>query len=99
MPISTTQTNQRTTTNSQNYRHVVMLVSGLVVVASGIAAALNAAVRNLMISAIVVGLVFLPALVGRWVDVVMPPSLQRRYALVLVAGPYLGGYWRGYPGW
>jgi hypothetical protein len=99
MPISTTQTNQRTTTNSQNYRHVVMLVSGLVFLASGIAAALNADVRNLMISAILVGLVFLPALVERWVDVVIPPNLQLQYALLLVAGPYLGGYWYWYPAW
>ena len=92
MTTSSLKTHQPTT--KQDYRHVVMIVAGLLFVVSAISSLVIQDWRNVTIAMILVVLVFAPILAERWVNLIVPTSLQVQYALLLLTGPYLGGYWR-----
>ncbi|GAA4471364.1 hypothetical protein GCM10023190_00400 [Enteractinococcus fodinae] len=55
--------------------------------------------RNFSIALIATILVFAPLLAERWVNLQVPLSIQLQYGLLLLTGPYLGGYWRWYEIW
>ena len=55
--------------------------------------------RNLSIALIATILVSAPLLAERWVNLQVPLSIQLQYGLLLLTGPYLGGYWRWYEIW
>ncbi len=97
MTTSSLKTHQPTT--KQDYRHVVMIVAGLLFVVSAISSLVIQDWRNVTIAMILVVLVFAPILAERWVNLIVPTSLQIQYALLLLTGPYLGGYWRWYEIW
>jgi hypothetical protein len=67
------QTHQPTT--QQNYRHVVMIVAGLLFVVSAISSLVIQDWRNVTIAMILVVLVFAPILAERWVNLMVPTSL------------------------
>lgn len=98
MQTSSVKTEQhRTATPTQ--RHVVMIAAGLLFAGSGIASLFSADWRNLSIATILVLLVFAPLLAERLVDLKVPHNIQVQYGLLLLMGPYLGGYWRWYEIW
>lgn len=97
MTTSSLQAEQALT--KQRYRHMVMIVSGLLFAGSALGALITENWRNLMIGLILVVLVFAPVVAERWIKVTVPTSVQVQYAALLVAGPYLGGYWRWYEIW
>lgn len=98
MQTSSVNTVQPTTT-AQTYRHWPMILAGMLFVVSAVLALIAQDWRNLSIGVIVVVLVFAPFLTERWVKLQVPLSIQLQYALLLVTGPYLGGYWRWYEIW
>lgn len=76
-----------------------MIGAGLLFAGSAVVSLIAQDWRNLSIALIAVLLVFAPILVERWVNLQVPLSIQLQYGLLLLTGPYLGGYWRWYEIW
>lgn len=98
MPTTSLTAVQRPTT-AQAYRHWPMIGAGVLFAGSAVLALMAEDWRNLSIGLIAVMLVFAPLLVERWVNLQVPLGIQLQYGLLLLTGPYLGGYWRWYEIW
>ena len=83
----------------QSTRHLPMVAAGLLFVCSvGIALA-NGWQSESVIALVLLPLVVLPWLMERWTGVQVPFNIQIQYAMLIVTGPYLGGYWGWYKAW
>lgn len=80
-------------------RHLPMVVSGLLFVCSTGLALANGWQAETVIALVLSPLVVAPWLVERWTDVIVPLNLQTQYGMLIISGPYLGGYWGWYQGW
>ncbi len=80
-------------------RHLAMIATGLLFLGSAGLALSNQWWTEAVIALILVPLVIAPWLAERWTDVVVPLNIQIQYALLVITGPYLGGYWGWYEAW
>lgn len=76
-----------------------MVVSGLLFVCSTGLALANGWQAETVIALVLSPLVVAPWLVERWTDVIVPLNLQTQYGMLIISGPYLGGYWGWYQSW
>ena len=76
-----------------------MVLAGLLFIGSAIASLLLQDWGNVVIALILVVLTAVPLSTERWVGLKLPLNLQIQYGLLVLAGPYLGGYWGLYVAW
>lgn len=76
-----------------------MVITGFVFIGSAAFALYNQWWPEAVTASVLAPLVVGPWLVERWADVRVPVSIQIQYALLIVTGPYLGGYWNWYEAW
>ena len=79
--------------------HMSMVVTGLVFLGSAALALYNQWWPEALTATVLVPLVATPWLAERWAGVKVPLSIQIQYAVLISAGPYLGGYWNWYEAW
>lgn len=80
-------------------RQLPMVVAGLLFVCSTGLALVNGWQAEAVIALVLSTLVVAPWLVERWSDVKIPINMQIQYGMLIVTGPYLGGYWGWYDAW
>lgn len=76
-----------------------MLCTGLLFLATGTVFAIQGDWAQTGIAALLLLAVCVPWLIERWAPAPFPVSLQIQYALLLVAGPYVGGALGFYVAW
>lgn len=76
-----------------------MIVAGLLYIGSVIVSLILQDWGNLVIALILVVLSAVPLCTERWVGLKLPLNIQIQYGLLILAGPYLGGYWGLYVAW
>lgn len=76
-------------------RQLPMVVAGLLFVCSTGLAPVNGWQAEAVIALVLSTLVVAPWLVESWSDVKIPINMQIQYGMLIVTGPYLGGYGAG----
>lgn len=79
--------------------HMAMIVTGIVVLVSFAVFVVLGMLRETIIAIVIMLTVFVPVVIEKWAKLSIPVSVQVQYAVLLLAGPYLGGALGFYEVW
>lgn len=80
-------------------RHLPMMATALVMVVSGIVVLVGDEMPRFFVPLLLLPALLPPIIVEKWARIRIPTSIQWQYAVLLLAGPYVGEHWQMYHLW